>query len=295
MTSVRGLPIGPPVVESIRTQTQRDQPFFRPDRHSRGKRGVRKMSRALQVALQLGGLALASVVTLFVAVERLGVAKQFRIASVEVRGNRFLSEGEVRELMGPAMGENILLADLESMRHNLSASPWVRGATLRRKMPSTLLVEVSERIPLAFAETDQLYVMDRGGELVDLLGPRTAGFDLPIVRGLSGVGASVRESRARRAAALIEDLGNLASEVSEISVDRANDLVIVLRGDSSVIKLADPPYRERLTSFLALRPKLKERVPDVEYFDLRFKDRIYVKPASAAVPESVSNPLSPSN
>jgi len=219
-------------------------------------------------------------VGLFLLTERFAIPHQFRITSIEVKGSRFLSEGEVREMLGPAIGSSLISADLERLRANLAASPWVGGAVVRRKLPDTLLVDVTERFPIAFAETDQLYVMDATGELIDLLGPRTAVFDLPIIRGLGGVSIEVRRDRARRANILLEDLGDLATEVSEISVDLSGDLMVVLRGDGSVLKLAAPPYRKRVLSFLALRQKLRERCPDAEYFDLRFKDRIYAKPAS---------------
>jgi cell division protein FtsQ len=230
--------------------------------------------------IQVGAALCAAVVGLFLLTERFAIPNRFRIARIEVKGNRFLSEGEVRELLGPAIGGNLISANLDGLRANLAASPWVGGAVVRRKLPDTLLVDVTERFPIALAETDQLYVMDASGELIDLLGPRTAGFDLPIIRGLSGVSVEVRQDRARRANALLDDLGDLSSEVSEISVDRSGDLMVVLRGDGSVLKLAEPPYRERVVSFLALRQKLRERCPDAEYFDLRFKDRIYAKPSS---------------
>lgn len=290
MSAARGLPVGPPMVETLRFQREREQPFFRPDRHSRGRRASRPWGRVLKAALQMAALGLAGLVVLVLAVDRFAPAHRFQVAELRVQGNRFLSEGEVRELIGPALGESIVTADLETIRRNLAASPWVGGAIVRRELPSTLVIDVVERVPLAFAETDRLYVMDRGGDLIDLLGPRTSGFDLPIVRGLSGVSAEEREARARRAATLIGDLDDLAAEVSEISVDRALDIVLVLRGDSSVVKLADPPYRERMVTFLSLRQKLRERCPDAEYFDLRFKDRIYVKSAAGDVPAAVPAP-----
>ena len=40
-------------------------------------------------------------------------SERLRVAQVEVRGSRFLSEGEVRELLGPAVGENILSLDID--------------------------------------------------------------------------------------------------------------------------------------------------------------------------------------
>lgn len=280
MSTVRGLPIGPPPREMPLQSMSGDGPFFRPPRQSRTKREKRSGLRRFVIAIQIGAAICAALVGAFLLTERFAIPNRFRIASIEVTGNKFLSEGEVREMLGPALGGNLISADLEALRSNLAASPWVGGAVVRRKLPDTLLVDVTERFPIALAETDQLYVMDASGELIDLLGPRTAGFDLPIIRGLGGVSVEVRRDRARRANALLEDLGELSTEVSEISVDRAGDLMVVLRGDGSVLKLAEPPYRKRILSFLALRQKLHERCPDAEYFDLRFKDRIYAKPAS---------------
>lgn len=281
MSVTRGLPIGPPPKEAPQLQSlSADGPFFRPPRQSRARRDKRSGLRSVFVAIQISAAVCAALVGAFLFTERFAIPHRFRIASIEVKGNHFLSEGEVREMLGPAMGGSLISADLESLRANLAASPWVGGAVVRRKLPDTLTVDVTERFPIAFAETDQLYVMDASGELIDLLGPRTAGFDLPVIRGLGGVSMEVRRDRARRASVLLEDLGDLSAEVSEMSVDASGDLLVVLRGDGSVLKLAEPPYRRRVLSFLALRQKLRERCPDAEYFDLRFKDRIYAKPAS---------------
>ncbi|MBK5255905.1 MAG: FtsQ-type POTRA domain-containing protein [Vicinamibacteria bacterium] len=280
MSAARGLPIGPPPKDLSLESHSGDGPFFRPARLSKTKRDKRSNLKRIFMAVQIGATVCASAVGVFLLTERFAIPNRFRIASIEVKGNNFLSEGEVREMLGPAMGSNLISADLEGLRSNLAASPWVGGAVVRRKLPDTLLVDVTERFPIALAEAEQLYVMDASGELIDLLGPRTASFDLPVIRGLAGVSVDVRRDRARRASSLLEDLGDLSSEVSEISVDRSGDLLVVLRGDGSVLKLAEPPYRKRVLSFLALRQKLRERCPDAEYFDLRFKDRIYAKPAS---------------
>ena len=280
MSLTRGLPIGPPPKELVLQGSSGDAPFFRPARLSRTKRDRRSGLKRLFLGLQIAAGTGAALVGSFLITERFAIPNRFRIAEIEVKGNNFLSEGEVREMLGPAIGGSLLSANLEALRSNLAASPWVGGAVVRRQLPGTLLVNITERFPIALAETEQLYVMDAAGDLIDLLGPRTAGFDLPIIRGLAGVSIEVRRDRARRASVLLNDLGDLSTEISEISVDRSGDLMVVMRGDSSVLKLAEPPYRRRILSFLALRQKLKERCPDAEYFDLRFKDRIYAKPAS---------------
>ena len=73
-------------------------------------------------------------------------------------------------------------------------------------------------------------------------------------------------------------------------MEASGDMRVVLRGAGEVLRLGAPPYRTRLLTFLGLRQELRERCPDAEYFDLRFRDRIYAKttprpaPAASAVP-----------
>ncbi len=157
------------------------------------------------------------------------------------------------------------------------------GATVTRRLPDTLRIQIQERVPLALAELDRLYLMDADGGLIEIYGPRTAGFDLPIVRGLLGVDEDSRRERARRAGVLLADLAELGSEVSEVYVLPSGDLSVVLRGAGETLLFGDPPYRERLVTFLSLRKDLVERAPDAEHFDLRYRGRIYAKRA-AVVP-----------
>jgi hypothetical protein len=123
--------------------------------------------------------------------------------------------------------------------------------------------------------------MDDAGTLIELYGPRTAEFDLPIVRGLGGIGLAERRERARRVGALLEDLGELAAELSEVRA-ASDELEAVLRG-GEVVRLGGPPFRKKFATFLGLRAGLHERCPTAEVFDLRFRDRIYVKEREGAV------------
>jgi len=47
-----------------------------------------------------------------------------------------------------------------------------------------------------------------------------------------------------------------------------------------VISLGEDQFLHRLQSYLELAPALRERVPDIDYVDLRFDERIYVRPAA---------------
>lgn len=271
-----------------------DAPFLRPARRTRVRQRRRGWTSRTVLALQLGAALLVAVCALWTGYSKVMASERLRVGKVEVRGGHFLSEGEVRELLGPAVGENILNLDIDALKTRLRASPWVADATVSRTLPDTLRVEIHERVPLALAEMDRLYLMDGDGALIDIYGPRTAGFDLPIVRGLAKLDAEARRDRAARAGALLRDVGELAGEISEVQVEDSGDLRVVLRGAGEVVRMGAPPYRNRFVTFLSLRQELRERCPRAEYFDLRFRDRIYAKEPADAVAARTAPAPSPS-
>jgi cell division protein FtsQ len=282
----RGLPMTPPPELVVPAG---DEPaFLRPKTRTRVRRVRRGWSGVAVITLQAMGVVVLAFSSLWLGYSKVMASERLRVGHVDVRGSRFLSEGEVRELLGPAVGENILSLDIDTIKSRLRASPWVADATVRRTLPDTLQVEIHERVPLALAEADGLYLMDGEGVLIELYGPRTAGFDLPIVRGLAGIDGDLRRDRAQRAGALLRDLGDLGAEVSEVQFEDTGDLRIVLRGAGEVLRMGAPPFRKKLLTFLGLRNDLAQRCPHAEYFDLRFRDRIYAKPAAAEIRKMAS-------
>ncbi len=276
----RGLPVGPPpgdLVDPTLAPTPEESPFLRRHVRTRMRPRRRGWSARLLVVLQISAILILVGVAAWTGYQRVLASERLRVERVEVRGSHFLSEGEVRELLGPAVGENILSLDLAALKARLRASPWVADATVTRTLPNTVRVEVLERVPLALAEIDRLYLMDGAGALVDIYGPRTGVFDLPIVRGLLGVDEDSRRSRARRAGILLADLAELGQEVSEVFVEPSGDLRVVLRGPGEVLLFGNPPYRQRFVTFLSLRRELAEKAPGAEHFDLRFRGHIYAK------------------
>jgi len=265
-------PLGPAIEES---------PFLRPQRRTRIHPRRRGWITHVLLTVQVAAVGLLAVVGAWTAWQRVFASERLRVEKLEVRGSHFLSEGEVRALASPVVGENILGLDIEALKARLRASPWVADATVTRALPDTVRVEIHERVPLALAELDRLYLMDEEGGLIDIYGPRTGAFDLPIVRGLLGVEEESRRDRARRAGVLLADLAELGGEVSEVYVESTGDLRVVLRGPGEVLLFGDPPYRQRLVTFLSLRRELAERAPGAEHFDLRFRGRIFAKHAAA--------------
>ena len=219
------------------------------------------------------------------------VAQFLAVEHIVVRGHDQLSEGEVLALVSGLRGENILTVDLEAHRQRLLASPWLRDGTLRRILPSTVEVLVTERRPVAVARFgDRIYLVDGRGTVIDRHGPRFAVFDLPIIDGLGARGTSapvVDPARMALAARLLEQLGphpEVLGAVSQIDVADPYDAVVLLNDDPALLHLGGDRFLERLRFYAELAPTLRARVADIDYVDLRFGHRVVVGPAGHAAP-----------
>jgi cell division protein FtsQ len=209
-----------------------------------------------------------------------------QVAQVTVNGNQRLAIGEVLALVDGLQGRRILGLDLSEWQQRLVASPWVEEATLRRVLPGTVEVTIRERRPMAIGRVGQaLYLVDGHGVVVDEYGPAYADLNLPMVDGLGGRGqarGTIDESRVTLAGRVIAALAatpDLMAKVSLIDVSRAHDAVVMLEGDTALLHLGEESFAERLQQYLDLGDALRERVNEIDYVDLRFPERLYVRPA----------------
>jgi cell division protein FtsQ len=213
-----------------------------------------------------------------------------RVKRISVHGNVRLSSGEVQALVEDLRGSSILRVDLDAFRQRLVESPWVADVALRRVLPSTVEIFVSERRPVGLCRMGpDLYLIDETGTVIDQFGPQYAEFDLPIIDGLvnhsanaGSAQATIDVGRAELASRVIAALSRsqqIAGRLSEVDVTDAHDAVVLLDGDSALLHLGDDKFLERVQSYLELSAALRERVREIDYVDLRFDPRVYVRPA----------------
>ena len=265
-------------------------------RRARAVKPVKKRAgraRALRATAYLAGMLLALSASVY-AVNAFLHASILQVRKIAVRGHVRLSSGEVQALVDGLRGSSILTVDLSSYRARLLESPWVADVALRRVLPSTIEVFVSEREPVALCRINgQLYLIDRSGMLIDEFGPKYKKFDLPIVDGATRVPSTgepvIDEARVALAARVIDDVAAnaaLAKRLSQIDVTDIFDAVVLLDDDPAMLHLGTEKFAERLQGYVDLAERLRETVPDIDHASLQFDGRIYVKAAGASTMHS---------
>lgn len=271
-----------------------DKRFWRATARPASRRRRHHLTRLLTLTLPV--LVVALVVAVGYGVTQVVLASpRFAVQRIVVRGHHRLSAGEVKALLEGLAGQNLIRADLGEWRDRVLDSPWVSAAELRRVIPGTVEVAIVERVPLGLGRVGgRLYLLDERGAAIDEYGPQYADLDLPIIDGLIEVPELARAARAGLACRVTSALAarpELVRRLSQLDVSDARDAVVILDDDPARLHLGDDDFVARLSSYIELAPALRSRVPVIDYVDLRFDSRVFVRPSAAA--EASGTPAAP--
>ncbi len=109
---------------------------------------IGRLVRSVGLAALIVGLALTFVLLHDLATQ----CRTFAAASIQVRGNRHLDEMTVIRQAGLHPQINILAVRLGQCRRRLLAHPWIAAASVKRRLPDRLEIEITEHRTLALAE-----------------------------------------------------------------------------------------------------------------------------------------------
>lgn len=98
----------------------------------------------------------------------LSLSSLFTIDSIEVQGNSYYTAEEIINMGHATPGRNIIYkANTKEIVEYLEQNPYIKRAEVKRRLPSTLVIKVTEREErMAFRYDDDYLVMDEDGILL---------------------------------------------------------------------------------------------------------------------------------
>lgn len=136
---------------------------------------LRKQRRAKQRAegrwrprwyVVVGSIGLVVVLVLLVLTSPILSIKQ-----VQLEGNVYADPELLNAVIADLEGDPILTADLHGAQMRVEDIPWVRKARVSMHLPSKVVIQVDERVPLAFVRSTDGFnrVIDRDGRILDVI------------------------------------------------------------------------------------------------------------------------------
>lgn len=249
--------------------------------------------RFVKVAAILAALpALAYGAIMFYRV--LVTTEHLAVTSVAVTGTVRVAPEEAVELSGITEGQNILSFSAGDVVEALKTNPWVKKATVKRRLPGSVEIAITERVPTALVHLDgALYVMDASGTVFKKYAA-SDGLDLPVVTGLTK--DALKEGGAE-AAGLMELMAALKaregflnlSKVSEINVDPVFGLSIYTLDEGVRLAVGSGSFAGKLASFDKVVASRGGALGGIEEMDLNNSRAVVVKFTTKAFKEGGAN------
>ncbi len=183
---------------------------------------------------------------------------------------------------------NIFSIHLGRLAREVEQHRWVESCSIKRILPDRLRVHVVEKVPAVLARHgDRLLLLGRQGEVLEEP-PASAAWAglLPLLTGFSDDTAwEAHQGRVRESLPRVELLQSLEQtqaipRVARIDMSETNNTRIYFDGRDYPVLIGDNGYTDKLARYRMLEKTLHERHGDnLQYVDLRFRDRVIVKPA----------------
>lgn len=242
---------------------------------------VRRNQRRIQAQRILGVLSKIALAIVLVAVglwiyQRTQSDARFAVKQVEISGAKHTPRAALASVTSAYTGTNLFKIDIARVQNDLRELKWVSRIDIEKKLPDTLRINVTERTPVALVRVGERieYVDERGITFAEL-SPEVGDDDLILITGADG-------DELARAVALVRALRTsdplLYSRISELRPIAPRGFAMFDRELGAIVYAnaedASPKWRD-LYSIVKTEHIARG---SLEYADLRFADRIVIRP-----------------
>lgn len=206
-----------------------------------------------------------------------------RVTDIQVSGTANTPEPLLRAALGVSRGDPILGFSLADARARIESLTWVEHATVERRLPGTIVVQITERSPFAIWQHDGKFTLiDRTGQPV--VDQDLARFkDLPLV-----VGAGAPQGAAVLLDALRDrpGIGGHVAAAVRIGARRWN---LRLASGADVL-LPEGQEVAALDRLLSLQQEHAVLDRPLQAIDMRLPDRLVLRPTVAPPQDAGKKP-----
>lgn len=218
----------------------------------------------------------------------------FAIREIRIEGATRLARDEIQRTGGVSLGSNVFAMPPEDVRARLQRHPWVADASVRRRLPGTVEIEIRERRAAAVLVVDRAYLVGEDATVFKSLdiGEPT---DLPVV-----TLASPERWLGDRAAfgTLLLDVVSLLHEfrrvglesrgaIQEVHIGNDDGVSLYLGDEAMEVRLGRAPFDQKLRRLRLLLDEVRRRDSEPAYVLLdheRRPDRAVVRLRETLVP-----------
>jgi len=212
----------------------------------------------------------------------------FKNPNIVFSGNSIVDESEYRSFLLKEYGSNIFTEDLSAISNRIEEHPYIAGVRVSKHFPKVILIEVSERYPVALINNNPLLLIDNNNVVLPF---RSNSFDyqIPILSNfkitndlypvgkqtLSPVAIDVVQFLNR----IKKEYPQLYQNLSEVRLSKYNDYELILAEEPTKIVIGKSMTWSKILVLKEFEKSVSGRksLTDYAYLDLRYDNQVITK------------------
>jgi cell division protein FtsQ len=185
---------------------------------------------------------------------------------------------DIQALLDASHLGNLLLVDITGLQGRIKSHRWVKEARLRKVFPSSLKIEIKEREPAAILKIGPSFLLidEEGVALERLAAPEEA--SLPLLLDSSHFSVYSKEKLTLAWECLKSLTAEEKAGIVALDLSQNDSVSLYLKDQRTKIILGSEGFSQKLKFYQSNRERLETQYGPLDYVDLRFDDRIYLKP-----------------
>ena len=203
-------------------------------------------------------------------------------------GNSIIDDIEYKSFLFKALNTSDLTEDISLISDRLEEHPFIAGVRVSKHFPNGILIEISERYPVALINNDPLLLIDNNSYVMPF---RSNAFDLQlpilsnfnITKELYPVGEQTLSPIAMHIVQFLKriktDYPQLYENLSEVRLSKYNDYELILAEEPTKIVLGKSITWSKILVLKEFEKSISGRksLTDYAYLDLRYNNQVITK------------------
>ena len=200
----------------------------------------------------------------------------FRVRRVEIDGTRYVSPDEIVSRLRIDTTQS-LFDDVGPLEKRVREHPSVREVRIERKLPGTLLVRITENLPVALVQAaNGLVAVDATGRSLPI-NPATADVDLPVLAVRDTLTLRVLGAVREHSPAIFARIGEVRRYPRGTSFYLLFKLTESPNGFAHDVLAAGDITADRLSDIIPVEQDLVRKKLRATELDLRFRDQVIAR------------------
>lgn len=211
----------------------------------------------------------------------------FNVTEINVEGNSRISNERIESLSKISLNVNTYQYSKKNIIENIKEEPYIESVQVKRKLPSTIIINVEERNRDFFISNYGSYIyIDKQGYILEISNeveklPEIKGFSTNTENLVPGNRISDDDlEKINTAQKIIENIKNneIESEITCIDVSNTNDFCVIMQGEEKKIHLGNASnINDKILMLKEILTKEKGKTGEIFIENL---EKVYFREAS---------------